>query len=215
MERMFVSYYFPVTVCLGIWTLIGRCHTIIGSAWELENFDGSKSIQHSYTVALLFYHFYLWIKKCHLLQFSHSVMSDSLWSHGLQHARPPCPSQTLRVDSKLCPLNGWCHPAISPSVIPFSHLQSFPASKSFPMSQFFTSGGQVLEIQLQHQSFQWIFRLIPFRMDRLDLLVVQEALKSLLQHHSSKASIFQSSVFFIVQLSHPYMTTRKTIALTR
>ena len=139
---MFVSYYFPVTVCLGIWTLIGRCHTIIGSAWELENFDGSKSIQHSYTVALLFYHFYLWIKKCHLLQFSHSVMSDSLWSHGLQHARPPCPSQTLRVDSKLCPLNGWCHPAISPSVIPFSHLQSFPTSGCFQMSQFLAPGGQ-------------------------------------------------------------------------
>ena len=77
---------------------------------------------------------------------------------------------------------------------------------------------KVLEFQLQHKSFQWIFRtdgLISFRMDWLDLLAVQGALKSLLQHHSSKASILQHSAFFIVQLSHPYMSTGKTIALTR
>ena len=74
---------------------------------------------------------------------------------------------------------------------------------------------KVLEFQLQHQSFQWIFRLISFRIDWLDLLAVQQALKCLLQHHSSKASILQCSVFFIVQLSHPHMTTGKTITLTR
>ena len=74
---------------------------------------------------------------------------------------------------------------------------------------------KVLEFQLQHQSFQWTPGLISFRMDWLDLLAVQGTLKSLLQHHSSKASIFQCSAFFIVQLSHPYMTTGKTIALTR
>ena len=80
---------------------------------------------------------------------------------------------------------------------PFSFcLHSLSASGSLHMSQFFTSGGQVLEFQLQHQSFQW--------MDWLDLLVVQGTLKSLLQHHSSKASILQCSAFFIVQLSHPY-----------
>ena len=76
-------------------------------------------------------------------QFSHWVVSDSLRPHGLQHARPPCPSPTPGVYSNSCPLSWWCHPAISSSVIPFSScLQSFPASGSFPMSQFFTSGGQ-------------------------------------------------------------------------
>ena len=74
---------------------------------------------------------------------------------------------------------------------------------------------KVLEFQLQHQSFQWTFRTDLFRIDWLDLLAVQGALKSLLQHHSSKASILQHSAFFIVELSHPYMTTGKTIALTK
>ena len=82
-----------------------------------------------------------------------------LWPHESQHARPPCPSPTPRVYSNSGPLSQWCHPAISSSVVPFSScLQSFPASGSFPISQFFTSGGKVLEVQLQHQSFQWIFR---------------------------------------------------------
>ena len=77
------------------------------------------------------------------VQFSRTVVSDSLRPHGLQHARPPCPSPTPRVYSNACPLSQWCHPAISSSVIPFSScLQSFPASGSFPMSLFFTSGGQ-------------------------------------------------------------------------
>ena len=77
------------------------------------------------------------------VQFSHSVMSDSLWPHGLQHSRPPCPSSTPRVYSNSCPLSQWCHPIISSSVTPFSsHLQSFPASGSFPMSQLFASSGQ-------------------------------------------------------------------------
>ena len=86
-------------------------------------------------------------------------MSDSLLPHGLQHARPPCPSPTPRVYSNSCPLSWWCHPTISSSVVPFSsRLQSFPASGSFQISQLFTSGDQVLELQLQHQSFQWVFR---------------------------------------------------------
>ena len=76
-------------------------------------------------------------------QFSLSVMSNSLWPHGLQHARPRCPSPTLRVYSNSCPLSRWCHPTISSSAVPFSsHLQSFPASGSFQMSQFLASGGQ-------------------------------------------------------------------------
>ena len=77
------------------------------------------------------------------VQFSHSVMSNSLWPHGLQHARPPCSSPTPRACSDSCPSSRWCHPTISSSVIPFSScLQSFPASGSVPTSQFFSSGGQ-------------------------------------------------------------------------
>ena len=81
------------------------------------------------------------------VQFSHSVVSDSLWLHGLQHARLPCPLPTPGAYSNSCPLSWWCHPTISSSVIPFSsHLQSFPASGSFPMSQFFASGGQSIGV---------------------------------------------------------------------
>ena len=86
-----------------------------------------------------------WVRLIDLngLLFSHSVMSDSLWPHGLQHARPPCPSPTTGVYSNSCPLSHWCHPTISTSVVPFSsHLQSFPASGSFQMSWLFASGGQ-------------------------------------------------------------------------
>ena len=143
-------------------------------------------------------------------------MSDSLQSHGPQHTRPPCPLARPRVYPNSYPLSWWCHPTISSSVVPFSSCpQSFPASGSFQMSQFFTPGGQSIK------SFSFNISpssehpgLIPFRMDWLDLLAVQGTLKSLLQHHSSKASIFWCSAFFIVQLSHPYMTTGKTIALT-
>ena len=92
------------------------------------------------------------------VQFSHSVVSDSLRARGLLHARPPCPSPTTRVYSNSCPLSQWCHSTISSSVIPFFHLQSFPASGSFPLSQLFASVGQSCKLQLQHQSFQWIFR---------------------------------------------------------
>ena len=77
------------------------------------------------------------------VQFSCSVVSDSLWPHGLQHARPPCWSPTPGACANSCPLSRWCHPKVSSSVVPFSSgLQSFPASGSFPMSQFFASGGQ-------------------------------------------------------------------------
>ena len=141
------------------------------------------------------------------VQFSHSVVPDSL-PHELQHTRPPCPSPTPGVYSNPCPSSQWCHPAISSSVVPFSSCpQSLPVSGSFPMSQLFAWGGQSTGVSAPG--------LISFRMDWLDLLAVQGTLKSLLQHHSSKASIFWHSTFFTVQLSHPYMTTGKTIALTR
>ena len=113
----------------------------------------------------------------------------------------------------------WVGDAIQPP-----HPLLFPSPPAFNLSQhqgpfqWVSSSHQVakiLEFQLQHQSFQWIFRTVSFRMDWLDLFAVQGTLKSLLQHHSPKAWILQHSAFFMVQLSHPYMTTGKTIALTR
>ena len=83
-----------------------------------------------------------WNNSLESVQFIRSVMSDSLWPHGLQHSRLPCPSPTPGAYSNSCPSSQWCHPTISSSIIPFSWLQSFPASGSFPMSQFFTSGAQ-------------------------------------------------------------------------
>ena len=81
------------------------------------------------------------------VQFSHSVVSNSLWPHGLQHSRPSCPSPTVRLCSNTCPLSWWCHPNISSSVVPFSScLQSFPASGSFQVSQFFALGGQSIGV---------------------------------------------------------------------
>ena len=81
------------------------------------------------------------------VQFSCSVVSGFLWPHGLQHTKPPCPSPTPRGNSNSCPLSQWCHPIVSSSVIPFSsHLQSFPASGSFQMNQFFASGGQSIGV---------------------------------------------------------------------
>ena len=152
------------------------------------------------------------------VQFSRSVVSDSLRPHELQHPRPPCPSPTPGVHPNSCPSSWWCHPAVSSSGVPFSSCpQSLPASGSFPMSQLFAWGGQsigvsasALVVPMNTQDWSplgwpgWI-----------SLQSVQGTLKSLLQHHSSKASILQWSAFFTVQLSHPYMTTGKTIALTR
>ena len=143
-------------------------------------------------------------------------MSDSLWPHELQHARPPCPSPTPRVHSNSWPLSRWCHSAISSSVVPFSSCpQSLPA-------WVFSNESTLCVRWPKYWSFS--FSIMPsnehpgltsFRMDWLDLLAVQGTLKSLLQHHSSKASILWCSTFFMVQLSYPNMTTGKTLALTR
>ena len=158
--------------------------------------------------------YYLTPVRISSVQFNHSVVSDSLQPHELQHTRPPCPSPTPGVYSNSCPSSWWCHPAISSSVVPFSScLQSFPTSGSFLSSQFFTSDGQSIGVSASAEYS--LEGLISFRIDWLDLLVVQETLKSLLQHHSSKASVLLHSAFFRVQLSHPYVTTGKTIALTR
>ena len=151
------------------------------------------------------------------VQFSCSVMSDSLWPPGLQHAWPPCVSPTPGVYSNSRALSQWRHPTISPSVVPFSsRLQSSPATRCFPMSQFFASGGQSIGVSASASVHSNEYSgLISFRMDWLDLLAVQETLKSLVQYHSLKAPILRCSAFFIVQLSNPYMTTGKTIALIR
>ena len=121
----------------------------------------------------------------------------------------------LGVYSKLCPLNRWCHPTISTSVIPFSCLQSFPAPGSFPMNQHFASGAKYWSFSFIISPSNEYSGLISFRMGWLDLLSVQGTLKHLLQHHGSQASILWCSAFFMVQLSHPYMTDGKTIVLTR
>ena len=148
------------------------------------------------------------------VQFSCSVVSDSLWPHELQHARPPCPSQTPRVYSNSCPSSRWCHQAISSSVVPFSSCpQSLPASESFPMSQLFAWGGQSIGVSASAS-------VLPMNTQDWSPLgwtgwISLQSKGRLLQHHSSKTSIFQLSAFFTVQLSHPYMTTGKTTALTR
>ena len=154
----------------------------------------------------------LWL----LLLFSGSVLSSSLWPHGLLHTRLPCPSPFPRACSNSCPVSQWCHPTISFSVVPFSSC--FP---SFPASGFFSNE---LALRIRWPKY-WSFSgsispsheysgLISFRIDWLDLLAIWETFKSLLQHHSSKASFLQHSVLFMVQLSYPYMTTAKIIALT-
>ena len=149
-------------------------------------------------------------------------MYNSLPPNGLQHARLPCPPPTPGPCSNSCSLSRWCHPTISSSVIPFSTcLQSFPALGPFLISQLFTSGGQsigasasasVLPMNIQG----W------FPLGWTGWISLQSkglSRKSLLQHHSSKASILWHSTFFIVELSHPYMTTGKkkktNIALTK
>ena len=143
-------------------------------------------------------------------------MSNSLLPHGIQHTRLPCPSPTPRVYSNSCPLSRWCHPTISSSIVPFSfHLQSFWVSGSFQMSQSFIRWPNYWSFSLNNSPSNEHSGLISFRMDWLDLLAVQGILKSLLQHNSSKVSILWCSAFFIAQLSHPYMTTGKIMALTR
>ena len=144
-------------------------------------------------------------------------MSDSLWPHGLQHTRPPCPSPTPRVHSDSYPLSGWYHPTISSSLVPFSScLQSFPASGSFPLSQFFASGGQSIGVSA------WTSVLPMNIQDWLPLgwtgwtSLKSKGLSRVFSNTTvQKHQFFGTQLSFIVQLSHPYMTTGKTIALTR
>ena len=148
------------------------------------------------------------------VQFSHSVVSDSLRPHELQHTRHPCPSPTPGVHTDSCPSSWWCYPAISSSVVLFSAIP--------PSIRIFSSEST---LHMRWPKY-WIssLKIIPskeipgpisFKMDWLDLLAVQGTFKSLLEHHSSKAPILWCSAFFTVQLSHRYVATGKTIALTR
>ena len=153
-------------------------------------------------------------QKSVLVQFSSSVMSDSLRPHGLQHARLLCPSPIPGVCSNSSPLSRWYHPTISSSVIPFfSCLQSFQASGSFSMSQFFASGGQSIRVSASASA-------LPMNIQDWSPLgwTVLISLQSKgLSRVFSNATVQKHKflVFFIVQLSRPYMTTGKTIALTR
>ena len=146
-----------------------------------------------------------------LLLFSCWVVSNSLQPHGLQHAKLFCPSLSLGVCSDSCPLSRWCHLTISSFAAPFSFcLQSFPASGYFPMSQFFKSVGQSSGAAASASVlFNEYSGLISFRVDWFDL-AIQGTLKSLFQHHNSNASVLWCSAFFMIQLSHLYMTTGKS-----
>ena len=147
-----------------------------------------------------------------------SVMFDSLWPHGLQHSRLPCPLPTPGGYSDSCPLSWWCHPSISFSVIPFSSclLSIFPSLRVFSnKSTLCIKWPKYWSFSFNISSSSEYSGLISFRIDWFYLFAVQGTLKSLLQHHSSNASILQHSAFFTVQLLCPYMTTGKTIALTR
>ena len=144
------------------------------------------------------------------VQFSRSVVSDSLQTHESQHARPLCPSPTPEVHPNSRPSSQWCHPAISSSVVPFSSCpQSLPTSESSPNESIRMRWPKYWSFSFSIIPSKEHPRLISFRMDWLDLLAVQGTLKSLLQHHSSIASILWHSAFVTVQLSCPYMTTGK------
>ena len=160
-------------------------------------------------IPFFFFYFFPW----NCCSVTHSCLT--LWPHGLQHARLSYPSPAPGAWSNSCPSGWWFHPTISSSVVPFSsYLQSFLSIRVFSNDS---------DLCIRWPKY-WSFSISPsngysglisFRMDWLDLLAVQGTLKSLLQQHSSKPSILQHSAFFMVQLSHAYMTTGKTIALTK
>ena len=151
------------------------------------------------------------------VQFSHSVVSNSLWPHESQHTRPPCPSPMPRVYPNSCPSSRWCHPAISSSVIPFSSCpQSLPASESFPMSQLFAWGGQSTGVSalasfLPKNTQDWS----PLEWSAWISLQSKGLSRVFSNTTVQKHQFFDAQLSFIGQLSHPYVTTGKTIALSR
>ena len=143
------------------------------------------------------------------------VVFDSLQPHGLQHTRPPCPLATPEVFPSSFPLHQWCHAAISSSDAFFSFCpQYFPDQGLFQWVVCLHQMTKILELQLWPQSFQQVFRVDFLKIDGFDLPALQGNSRSLLCHHGWKASILWHSAFFMVQLSHQYVNTGKTIALT-
>ena len=157
------------------------------------------------------------LRKTSSVQFNHSVVSDSLQPHEPQHAKPPCPSPTPRAYPNSCPLSRWCHPTISSSVVPFSSCpQSFPASGSFPVNQLFASGGQRIGVSasspvLPVNTQDWY----PLGWTGWISLQSKGLSRVFSNTTVQKHQILRRSAFFIVQLSHPCMTTGKNIALIR
>ena len=155
------------------------------------------------------------------VQFSRSVESNSLRRHETQHTRPPCPSPTPGIHPNSCALSPWCHPAISSSVVPFSSCpQWLPASGSFPISQLFAWGGESIGVStstsvlpVNTQDWHPLGWIDWISLQYKGLSRVFSNSSKVQKHHSSKASILQCSAFFIVQLSHPYMTTGKDHSL--
>ena len=162
---------------------------------------------------------FLWLPSSlsmHSVQFSHSVVSDSLWPHEPQHARPLCPSPTPEVYSNSCPSSRWCQSTISSSVVPFSfHLQSFPASGSFPVSQFFASCGQSIGVSasasvLPMNIQDW------FPLGWTGWISLQSrGLSRVFSNTTVQKHQFFSAQLSLVHFSHPYMINGKTIGLTR
>ena len=154
---------------------------------------------------------WVWKKLLFVIQsLSHVWLFVTLWT---ADARLPCSSLSPNIYSNLCPLSWWFYLTISSSATPLSFcLQFFLAPGSFPMSLCFASGGQTIGASPSVFPMN-IQNCFSFRMDRFDLFALQVTLKSLLHHHSSKASVLQRSAFFMVRLFHLYMSTRKTIAL--
>ena len=149
------------------------------------------------------------------VHFNRSVLSNSLWLHELQHTRPPCPSPTPRAYSSSCTLSRWCHPTISSSVNPFSSCpQSFPASGSFQISQLFTSGGRSIGVSasisvLLMNTQDW------FPLELTGWILQSKGISKDFSNTTVQRHQIFCSAFFIVQYSHPFMTTGKIIALTR
>ena len=181
MSSLFLQRMYPkLSYCLKLFIVILLASLSLVALSFSHSWYWESVLSHSFSllVRLLFVHvfqwtifWFYWLSQLCFSQFSHSVVSDSLQPHGLQHTRLPCPSPTPRACSNPCPSSRWCHPTISASVVVFSCFQSFPASEPFPMSHFFTSGGQSIGVSdstsvlpMKHSG------LSSFRRDWLDLL---------------------------------------------
>ena len=200
--------------CLQIWTIISKClflplyptllTPLIYKIHIQRVRHSSLYVSPSVSVSLENPDYY---------QFSRSVVSDSLWPHESQHTRPPCPSPTPRAYSNSCPSSCWCHPAISSSVVPFSSCpQSLPASGSFPMSQLFVWGGQSIGVSASAS-------VLPMNTQDWSPLgwtgsisFPSKGFTRVFSNTTVQKHQFFCSAFFTVQLSHPYITTGKTIA---